>query len=146
MRMHGSAGIAVVVLALVGAACGSDGGGGGGPTAIGATTPVERPSSTATVTITRPKNGAVVHGSTVDVEVALDGARIVQQTSTDLKPDEGHLHLLLDGALVSMNYGLDQQIPNVEPGMHLLQVEFVATDHAPFDPRVVAVSSFEVAS
>ena len=28
--------------------------------------------------------------------------------------------------------------------MHILKVEFVANDHAPFDPRVIAEASFEV--
>jgi hypothetical protein len=43
-----------------------------------------------------------------------------------------------------MNYGLTDTISNLTPGPHLLQVEFVATDHAPFDPRVIAVTSFQV--
>jgi hypothetical protein len=54
------------------------------------------------------------------------------------------VHVLLDDALISMTEGLEQVIPDVEPGMHRLTVEFVATDHAPFDPRVVAVAVFEV--
>jgi hypothetical protein len=37
-----------------------------------------------------------------------------------------------------MNYQAHQTIPNVVPGHHVLTVEFVAADHLPFDPRVVA--------
>ncbi len=80
----------------------------------------------------------------VHVVVDLEGATIVQQASTDIRPDEGHLHLLLDGELLSMTAALELDIPDVELGDHLLQVEFVAADHAPFDPRVVTVASFEV--
>jgi hypothetical protein len=69
----------------------------------------------------------------------------VPQTTTELSPDEGHLHVLLDDTLISMTEGLEQRIRDVEPGLHRLTVEFVATDHAPFDPRVVAVTTFEVA-
>jgi hypothetical protein len=59
-------------------------------------------------------------------------------------PDEGHLHVLLDDTLISMTQGTEQTIPNVTPGPHRIQVEFVASDHAPFDPRVVSVVAFEV--
>jgi hypothetical protein len=132
----------IAATALVASACGE----GGSPppsTTIPATTGA-RPSSTAKLTILSPKTGSVVHGSTVDLRIALEGARIVKTTSTNLQPDEGHVHVLLDGQLISMNYGLTDTIPNLTPGQHLLQVEFVATDHAPFDPRVIAVTSFEV--
>lgn len=105
---------------------------------------VPRPSSSAEVTIVAPKNGSVVHGPTVDLRVDLEGASIVSQTTTDIAPDEGHLHVLLDDNLISMTEGLEQSIPDVEPGLHRLTVEFVASDHAPFDPRVVAVVAFEV--
>lgn len=132
----------IAVSALMASACGGDGTSPASPTTP--TTVAARPSSTATLTITSPKSGSVVHGSTVDLRIALEGARIVKQTSTTLTPDEGHVHVLLDGVLISMNYGLTETIPDVTPGKHLLQVEFVATDHAPFDPRVIAVTSFEV--
>jgi hypothetical protein len=35
-------------------------------------------------------------------------------------------------------------LSNLTPGQHLLKVEFVASDHAPFDPRVIAAVAFEV--
>jgi hypothetical protein len=34
-----------------------------------------------------------------------------------------------------MNYGLEQDLP-VQPGTIVLKAEFVAADHAPFNPRV----------
>jgi hypothetical protein len=77
------------------------------------------------------------------VKLELNGASIVSAASTDLKPDKGHVHVNLDGQLVSMTYGLEQDVP-VAPGSHLLQVEFVASDHAPFSPRVIATSTFVV--
>ena len=132
----------IAVTALMASACG--GGGNPQPSSTTPTTAAARPSSTAKLTIISPKAGSVVHGSTVDLRIALEGARIVKQTSTNLAPDEGHVHVLLDGQLISMNYGLTDTIPDVTPGQHLVQVEFVANDHAPFDPRVIAVTSFEV--
>jgi hypothetical protein len=103
----------------------------------------ERPTSTAELTIDRPRNGEVVPADDAEVVVGLEGAELVPQTSTDLQPDEGHLHVMLDGTLVTMTSGLRQRLPDLEPGEHLLQVEFVANDHAPFDPRVLAAVSFE---
>lgn len=141
LRMAGL-GAMMSLTALVASACG--GGGTPPPSTTTPTTAGARPSSTAKLTILSPKTGSVVHGSTVDLRIALEGARIVKTTSTTLQPDEGHVHVLLDGQLISMNYGLAETIPNLTPGQHLLQVEFVATDHAPFDPRVIAVTSFEV--
>lgn len=103
-----------------------------------------RPSSTAKLAILSPENGSAVQGSTVDLELSLQGARVVKQTSSDLSPEEGHLHVLLDGSLIAMNYRLGDEIPDVGTGPHRIDVEFVASDHAPFDPRVTAVASFQV--
>jgi hypothetical protein len=128
-------------LAAMLAACGGESGE-GPPTPT--LRPIERPSSTAELSIVSPDNGEVVRGSRVDLRLRLEGATIVPQTSTDLKPDEGHVHVLLDDTLISMIEGLEQVIRDVEPGMHRLTVEFVANDHAPFDPRVVTVVVFEV--
>jgi hypothetical protein len=131
-------------LALALAACGgSDDGGGSG--AMGTTsTPSARPSSTAELSIVSPAVGEVVHDSTVDLRVKLQGAKLVPATTTDIVPNEGHLHVILDDKLISMTEGLEQSIPDVPPGEHRIMVEFVASDHAPFDPRVVTVVAFEV--
>lgn len=71
------------------------------------------------------------------------GGTVVPQTSTDLKPDKGHIHLSLDGKVVSMAYGVEQDV-TVTPGTHLLTAEFVATDHFPFNPRVLKTITFDV--
>jgi hypothetical protein len=94
-----------------------------------------RPSSPATVEIVQPDQGATISGETLHVVLKLNGATIVQQTSTTIRPDEGHVHLYVNNVLVSMNYGLEQDLP-VTPGSTVLRAEFVAADHAPFSPRV----------
>jgi hypothetical protein len=137
----------VLASALLLAACGGggDGAGASGPSGPAPSpTALARPTSTARLRIEQPGNGEVVRGSSVDLLVSLRGARIVPQTTTDIAPDEGHLHVLLDDELISMTEGLEQTIPDVAPGLHRVTVEFVASDHAPFDPRVVEVVSFEV--
>ena len=130
-----------MTMALALAACGGSDDGGG----TGATAPQgDRPSSTAKLSIVAPMVGQVVHGTNVDLRVKLQGAKLVPATTTHIVPDEGHLHVILDDTLISMTEGLEQTIPDVPPGEHRIMVEFVASDHAPFDPRVVSVVAFEV--
>lgn len=135
--------VAVLLLAALLVGCGGDSPGANPGTST--PTPSPRPSSTAQLTIVSPKDGDTANGSTVLLKVSLTGAKIVDFTSQNLKPDEGHLHVLLDGRLVSMTLGLEQEIPDVAPGAHVVRVEFVANDHVPFDPRVVQEVTFRVA-
>ena len=104
-----------------------------------------RPSSTATISFADPDDGQAVTGSDLEVVLELEGGRLVEGTSADLAPDTGHVHLVLDGRLVSMTYGLVQVVDlrDLPPGSHTLQAEYVAADHAPFDPRVTATVVFE---
>ncbi|MGQ0678216.1 MAG: hypothetical protein ACT4OM_00905 [Actinomycetota bacterium] len=102
-----------------------------------------RPASTARLTIVEPVAGAVVTGPELVVRVELEGATVIPQATAKLRPDEGHVHLSLDGELLAMTFGLEHTVA-VTPGIHLLQAEFVAGDHAPFRPPVVVVKSFEV--
>lgn len=138
--------MACLSLALMASACGGGGGGGGSasPTSSTPTVAADRPASTAKLAIVSPRNGEVIHGSIVQLKVSLKDAKVVPATTTDIVPDEGHLHVLLDGELVTMTGELQQLIANLAPGQHLLKVEFVATDHAPFDPRVIVAVAFEV--
>ena len=102
-----------------------------------------RPRSVATLQILEPLPGTVVTSTKMRVRLALNGGRIIQETTTRLAPDEGHIHLLVDGQIVSMLYGLDQEV-DVAKGAHLLQAEYVANDHFPFNPRVIVVSTIVV--
>jgi hypothetical protein len=94
-----------------------------------------RPASAAKVEILQPAANATLTGTSVHVVLKLTGATIVQATTTTVTPDTGHVHLYVNNVLVSMNYGLEQDI-TVQPGMVQLKAEFVAADHAPFSPRV----------
>ncbi len=112
--------------------------------AVSAATSSPRPSSTAKLSIITPATGDVFPAGDITLRVQLTRARIVPITSTTLEPNRGHLHVILDNQLVSMTSGTTTTLPNVGPGTHLLKVEFVASDHAPFDPRVIAATSFTV--
>jgi hypothetical protein len=127
-----------VVLAVLAGGCSTG-------TDVGSSTPDVRPSSPAKVAILSPTNGQVVHGSNVKIRVRLTGAVIVPATTTDIVPTKGHLHVYLDDQIVSMNFKLTGDIGGLKPGLHVLRVEFVASDHRPFDPRVFTAVTFEAA-
>ena len=141
-RVWPAALLAVAVLGL--AACSGGDGGGSAASATTAAQAAPRPSSPAKLTIVAPRNGQTVKEG-AELRLGLAGAKIVNQTTTRIQGDEGHIHLLVDGKLVNMNYGLRQRLPELTPGQHVLQVEFVAADHAPFDPRILTQAAFTVA-
>ena len=94
--------------------------------------------------IVEPKNGATEPESGTRLEVSLTGAKLTDVTSQDISPTEGHLHVSVDGQLISMTSGLTQRLPDLASGRHTIRVEFVAADHLPYDPRVVTEAFFEV--
>ena len=104
-----------------------------------------RPASTATIRILSPSSGEVFRGNPATIPIRLDlaGGRVVSFTSTRLVPDEGHIHLFLDGTLLSMSFSL-RATTHALPGRHVLRAEFVALDHGPFRPPVAASVQFRV--
>lgn len=136
--------MALAAALLVPVACGS--GTDPGPNdGVSPSPPLARPASTGKIAVLQPAPAAVVEGPDVTVRVELTGARLIEEVSTDLAPDEGHIHLSLDGETITLLGTLEEVIPDVPPGPHLLEVEFVAADHGPFNPRVLQTVSFEVA-
>jgi hypothetical protein len=114
------------------------------PLIVHATPNPTRPSTRATLSFISPTDGQLFQGdpASVPVTLTLVGGKIVPISSLHLVPDEGHIHLYLDGHLISMT-GTDSLI-SVPPGTHTLEAEFVAIDHGPFNPRVTVTVSFRV--
>ena len=125
-------GLLASVVAL--GACGGDGGSSG-----------PRPGTTARLEITNPTPNQNVP-STFTLSLNLIGAKVVDanKTTGPLRGDEGHIHVTLDGKLISMTYGTSQEMKDIAPGPHNMQAEFVATDHAPFLNRVIVAVAFNV--
>jgi hypothetical protein len=103
-----------------------------------------RPRSTATLAFAEPQPDVSTSADQMTVRLDLRGGTITAVTSTSVAPDTGHIHLSLDGALVSM-LGDTVQVVDLRalpPGPHTLTAEFVAADHLPFDPPVTTTVSF----
>jgi hypothetical protein len=103
----------------------------------------KRPSTTARLQIVQPAASATVP-SPVHVVLNVTGGTIAPPTETKLAANRGHIHLSVDKKLVSMNYSTEQDLPGLAPGLHTLEAEFVAADHAPFSNRVIAAVIFRV--
>jgi hypothetical protein len=123
--------VAVVLGACDGGAAETNGGG-------------DRPASTARIRILQPEPGAVVPTDQVVVEVELTGATLVEEATTRVEPDEGHIHISVDGETITLLGGLREEVPGLEPGTHLLEVEFAAGDHGSFEPPVIESVTFTV--
>lgn len=116
-----------------------------GPKQTPATSIGARPASTATLRFLTPQEGSAASGDELTVRMELTGATITSVTSTTVSSDTGHIHLSLDGVLVSMTGTTIQVVDlrDVTPGPHTLTATFVAADHLPFDPPVTAEVTFE---
>ena len=134
----------IAVISMIGimmalAACG-----GGSPKASNSPTPtasLTRLASTGHLTIVSPTPNEVIHGSTLHVKVTLTGARIVSQTTNAVTPDTGHIHV---GQVKTFYSGVEYNATGLTPGLHVVTVEFVMANHAPFNPRVLVKQSFRV--
>ena len=139
MRSKRLMGAVLLVMALAAGCNGESSGGVATPTTSG-----PRPASTGTLAIVEPTPGTVVSGTTIHVKVDVQGATILNDPrAVAVKPDEGHIHVSLDGKIVSMQYGPETDVA-VTPGRHLLEVEFVAGDHIRFNPAVKQAVTFTV--
>src|SRR5438093_6804853 len=87
-----------------------------------------RPLTPARVQILSPTPNQET-GPDITVELQLIGAKEVQPVEGEIRPDEGHIHVSLDGVVVAMAYGTTQTLKGLLPGQHSVQAEFVAIDH-----------------
>jgi hypothetical protein len=103
-----------------------------------------RPSSPATIAFRAPVEGARVTAARLEVLLDLRGGTVTDRTSTRLRPDVGHIHVSLDGRLLTMTASTSTVVAldDLDPGPHTLEAEFVAMDHGPFSPPVQARVTF----
>ena len=95
----------------------------------------DRPATQASLEVTSPEPGQVFTSQDVPLKIDLEGGEIASLASVENQEDEGHIHISIDGRLASMT-GEPEQVLQVPPGDHELEVEYVANDHAPFCTRI----------
>jgi hypothetical protein len=132
--------LATLAVVLLGA-CSSAGGSTSTPAP---TTLAARPTSTAKLTILAPRNGQTISRQTPEVRLGPGRGQDHPPHHHPHPTRPGPYHRLVDGKLVAMNYGLNERLPSLTRSQHLVQVEFVAADHAPFDLRVLTQAAFTV--
>lgn len=116
-----------------------------GPAVPTAVPGAPRPSSPAKLSFVEPNADAKESGDTMTVRMNLQNATLTPLTTTVITPDTGHIHLSLDGTLISMSGDTLQvlDLRNVASGQHTLTADFVAADHLPFDPPVTTSVTFD---
>ena len=93
-----------------------------------------RPATTARLEVLAPPDGATFSGK-VPMRARVAGGRLAPAAALANQPNEGHLHIAVDGQLTSMVGTENQDLP-VPLGEHRITVEFVANDHLAFCPTV----------
>jgi hypothetical protein len=106
-------------------------------------TTTSRPHTNAHLEILSPTPNQVT-GPNVLIRFAVTGANVSPPDKNRIVPNEGHIHVSLDGRLVVMAYGTTTEVTGLSPGEHTLQAEFVANDHLPFANRVITALIFMV--
>ncbi|MGH7752630.1 MAG: hypothetical protein ACREN5_07420 [Gemmatimonadales bacterium] len=103
-----------------------------------------RPSTDAFLEMLSPAEGATFSGR-VPVRVRVVGGRLAPAASLANRPNEGHLHIAVDGQVTSM-IGQEYQLVPVPLGTHQIDVEFVANDHATFCPPEIVTRQVHVSA
>ncbi|HVW30983.1 MAG TPA: hypothetical protein VHL53_00465, partial [Acidimicrobiia bacterium] len=111
--------VAPLVVALTLAGCG-----GKDKSGSNGSSQAARPTTPARIQILEPTPNQET-GPDVTVKLNLIGARIVPQSTGPIRPDEGHIHVSLDGQVVNMTYTDVQTLTGLTPGQHSVQVDFV---------------------
>lgn len=100
-----------------------------------------KPPPRATIRLVSPTEGEVVPaGSPIPLLIQLQGAVLVPPTTqtfaTPPPANAGHIHVLVDGRLRSMQLSGRAQV-TLSPGRHSIAVEFVDPYHRSFSPRII---------
>jgi hypothetical protein len=142
--------IAVVLSAVVLAACGGDSkasSNSSSSTSASSSPSVPagtRPTTPATLTIVDPKADQQ-EPANFTAKFDLTGATFAKETSTNITPDQGFIHVSVDDRQVAIVDTTDVPLYALAPGPHTLSGEYVASDHVPFANRTIASVSFTVA-
>lgn len=110
---------------------------------VPAQTPGARPTTPATLEIVNPTSNQVT-GTNFTAQFKLTGGTFAAQTSANVTPDQGFIHVSVDNQQVEVVATTDVPLFGLTPGPHTLSGEYVASDHAPFANRVIVTVPFTV--
>jgi len=110
------------------------------------------------ITITEPKDGAAIQGTSVTIKWSAEGVTIKPAKDATAK-EEGHFHVLLDKNTVAAGTpfaqgdpaivhttNTEQTFDNLTAGQHTVMIVLGYSDHTPWQPPVEAKVSFTVAA
>ena len=110
--------------------------------ALGAATfavPIALAASNPPVSIVSPANGSTVTGSKVTLKIkAKPGFRFTDQ-GTAVKPNEGHVHVVLDNRPFVALYSTTFVFKGLKAGKHTLTIQSVRSDHMPHGLKPIVV-------
>jgi hypothetical protein len=90
----------------------------------------------ASISLLSPKEGAVVCGDPLEVEVKVEGVELVDPSLTEDQIEEGmaHVDVSLNGQDSVMVGDQRFEVPEVADGEYQLKVELSGADHQPITP------------
>jgi len=98
------------------------------------------------ITILSPKTGTTV-GPDVDVSFAVFNFAMVQPYGQKDAPNEGHVHVLIDGAYSQLVANVETvRVTGLSGGSHTIALQLVNNDHTPISPVVSASITVTVSS
>lgn len=106
-----------------------------------ASAPRGEQTTTATIELVEPTEGAEVPAGTITVRVETTGLKYTMPSNTNV-PGEGHIHFTLDDRPFVMSTESEAQLEDVEPGPHTLRAELVENNTQSFDPPIEAIVEF----
>lgn len=110
--------------------------------ALGAATlavPLALGASNPPISVVSPTNGSTVTGSKVTLTIkAKPGFKFTDQ-GTAVKPNEGHVHVVLDKRPFVALYSTKFVFRGVKAGNHTLTVQPVRSDHMPHGLKPIVV-------
>jgi hypothetical protein len=102
-----------------------------------------RPSTTATLDVISPTEGQHFPSNAVPIRVNVKGGSLAAASVNKLQPGKGHLQVSVDRILVTQAAN-PVQVVQVGDGDHAISVEYVASDHLPFCPKVAVTRNVKV--
>lgn len=99
---------------------------------------------TPSVQITKPKDGEVIKGTMVTVNVRSENFKVMAPKAQNV-PGEGHLHFRLNDGPPLEAFSDSYVFTQIEAAKHKLEVELKNHDHSALNPPVMAVVRFETA-